>query len=201
MMSVRKGEVTSTRMVEAMLELIQTRGYAGTGINAVLERASAPKGSMYFHFPQGKEELGERAIALASDQFRSLIAETTSTAQSPGRVVARVLEVLAALLADSDYELGCPVSVVTLEMGAHSERLRAACVNAYDSWISPVTDYLAASGLDAHHARAVATTVVSTVEGAMILSRAVKDTAPMQDAAGVLGELLDGMIGSKGANA
>ena len=110
-------------------------------------------------------------------------------------MVAGVVDVLTHLLADSDYELGCPVSVVTLEMGAHSERLRLACARAYESWISSVEEFLAASGVAADEAREVAETVISTVEGAMILSRAVRDTAPMASAGRVLGRLLAGITG------
>jgi TetR/AcrR family transcriptional regulator, lmrAB and yxaGH operons repressor len=195
-MAISKGEATSARMVNAMLELIQSRGYAGTGISTVLENAGAPKGSMYFHFPGGKAELGEKAIGLVAGQFRHLIADAAAGATSPGRAVARTLEVLADLLADGDYQLGCPVSVVTLEMGAHSARLRAACVAAYESWISSVTDVLVQYGLAAKRARDMAEMVVSTVEGAMILSRANRHTGPLASAARVLAPILDDFAGT-----
>lgn len=185
-------------MVEAMLESIQSRGYAGTGINTVLEQSGVPKGSMYFHFPEGKEQLAERAIGRASEEFRSLIAETTASEPSPGRVIARVLEVLAGLLVDGDYQLGCPVSVVTLEMGAHSDRLRTACALAYESWIAPVADYLAGAGVAERRARELAETVVSTVEGAMVLSRAMRDVQPIRSAARVLATMLDELTGVAG---
>src|SRR3954462_10736854 len=100
-----KGEATTARMVDAMLGLIQSRGYAGTGITTVLERASAPKGSMYFHFPEGKEQLAERALAQAAEQFRALIGEAAAGRQDPARVMAGILDVLAGLVADTDYEL------------------------------------------------------------------------------------------------
>lgn len=198
MTAVRKGEATSARMVEVMLGLIQSRGYAGTGINTVLEQSGVPKGSMYFHFPEGKEQLAEQAIGRASEEFRALIAETTASEPSPGRVISRVLEVLSGLLVDGGYELGCPVSVVTLEMGAHSDRLRAACALAYESWIAPVAAYLADAGLAAQRARELAETVVSTVEGAMVVSRAMRDVQPMRSAARVLAALLDEAVGVTG---
>ncbi|MEU1980689.1 TetR/AcrR family transcriptional regulator [Nocardia sp. NPDC019395] len=51
MSSVPKDEAASARIVDAMLDLIQSHGYAGTGIATVLVQARAPRGSMYFHFP------------------------------------------------------------------------------------------------------------------------------------------------------
>ncbi|MGP3911420.1 TetR/AcrR family transcriptional regulator [Nonomuraea sp. 10N515B] len=186
-----KGARTTARLTESMLELIQARGYSGTGLNTVVEHAQAPKGSLYFHFPEGKEALGEKAVELAAEQFRGLVTEMAAEAASPGDVLRRVVDVLAGILTGNDYRLGCPVSVVTLEMGAHSERLRTACAAAFESWIAPMTDHLAGRGHARATARAMATTVVSTLEGAMIMSRARRDVEALRNAALVLGALLD----------
>ncbi|MFG6195368.1 TetR/AcrR family transcriptional regulator [Nonomuraea sp. JJY05] len=186
-----KGAQTSARLVESMLELIQARGYSGTGLNTVVEHARAPKGSLYFHFPEGKEALGEKAVELAADRFRALVVGSALEPGSPGDVVRRVIDVLGGMLTDSDFQLGCPVSVVTLEMGAQSERLRDACANAFGSWIDPMAEYLAAQGRPASAARTLATAVVSTVEGAMILSRAQRSTEPLRCAAEVIAAILD----------
>ncbi|WP_433190543.1 TetR/AcrR family transcriptional regulator [Actinoallomurus sp. CA-150999] len=188
---ITKGERTSARLVESMLELMQARGYSGTGLNTVVEHSGAPKGSLYFHFPEGKEALGEKAVELAADRFRTLFAETAGDAASPGELLRRVVDVLIELLTDSDFQLGCPVSVVALEMGAHSERLRTACAVAFESWIGPVTEYLVGRGHPRPAARSLATAVVSGLEGAMIVSRARRDVEALHSAAQVLGDLVD----------
>ncbi|MCP2169748.1 TetR/AcrR family transcriptional regulator [Goodfellowiella coeruleoviolacea] len=190
-MGETKGARTSARLVESMLDLIQSRGYSGTGLNTVVEHAHAPKGSLYFHFPEGKEALGAKAVELAAERFRSLVASSALESRTPGEVVRRVIDVLAGMLVDSDFSLGCPVSVVTLEMGAQSERLRDACAGAFDSWITPLAEYLGAHGQPRAAARAVATTVVSAVEGAVIVSRAQRSVEPLRSAASVLAVLLD----------
>jgi TetR/AcrR family transcriptional repressor of lmrAB and yxaGH operons len=188
-----KGQATQQRMVESMLELIQLHGYAGTGLSAVLEHAGAPKGSLYFHFPEGKEQLGERALGLAADQFETLIHEVLATGSEDGveRIVESVVGTLAALLEEHDFAIGCPVSVVALEMGGESERLRSACEQAYDRWMSPVAEFLVARGHEEGAARATASAVISLVEGAMIVARARRDVQPLRDAAGALRTLLD----------
>ena len=101
-MTGTKGAQTSARLVESMLELIQARGYSGTGLNTVTEHARAPKGSLYFHFPEGKEALGLKAIELATDRFRMLIADSAIESESSSEVLGRVIDVLAGLLTDSD---------------------------------------------------------------------------------------------------
>lgn len=186
-----KGDLTKARLAESMLELIQTSGYSGTGLNAVIEHAAAPKGSVYFHFPDGKEGLGVAAIELAATQFGVLIAEAAATAGGPAEAARAAIEALAAIVSESDFRLGCPVSVVTLEMGAESERLRQACATAFESWIAPTAALLEASGLDAEAARSLATVVVSTTEGAVIVSRATRSIQPLLSAAEIVAELIN----------
>ncbi|MEU6673461.1 TetR/AcrR family transcriptional regulator [Streptomyces sp. NPDC046925] len=185
-----KGARTSARLAESMLELIQRHGYSGTGLNTVVEHAGAPKGSLYFHFPGGKEELGERAVGLAAARFGSLVADAAPGTSTPDELIGRVIDELARMLDESDFQLGCPVSVVTLEMGAQSERLRDACADAFASWIAPVTELLAAHGHPRATARALATAVVSMVEGAVIVSRAQRSTEPLYCAGRALAVLL-----------
>lgn len=193
-----KGDLTRARLAASMLELIQTSGYAGTGLNAVIEHAAAPKGSVYFHFPDGKEGLGVAAVELAEAQFAALIAEAADAAGSAAGAARTAIETLATVVGESDFRLGCPVSVVTLEMGAESERLREACATAFESWIAPTTGLLVSSGLAEPEARSLATVVVSTIEGAVILSRASRSTQPLHAAADVVAELIEARIAQAG---
>lgn len=201
MTSQTKGEATQQRMVESMLELIQIHGYAGTGLNAVLTHSGAPKGSLYFHFPEGKEQLGERAVGLAADHFEALIVEAFEAAppqHSTGQIAESVVGSLSEFLEANDFAVGCPVSVVALEMGTESERLRTACEAAYDRWIAPLTDFLMSRGHDRRAARATASSAISLVEGAMIIARARQDVQPLRDAARTLRTLLDLPPAAKG---
>jgi len=186
-----KGDLTKARLTESMLELIQTGGYSGTGLNAVTEHAAAPKGSIYFHFPDGKEGLGVAAVDLAAAQFGTLIAEAVDSAGSVPEAVRLAIDALATIVGESDFRLGCPVSVVTLEMGAESERLRQACAAAFSSWIAPTSALLESGGIGAEEARALATVVVSTIEGAVIVSRAMRTTQPLSAAADVVAGLVE----------
>lgn len=179
-----------------MLELIQTSGYSGTGLNAVIDHAGAPKGSVYFHFPDGKEGLGVAAVDLAAQQFQALIAEAAANSGGAAEAARAAIEALAALVDDSEFRLGCPVSVVTLEMGAENERLREACATAFESWITPTTALLEAEGIEPGRARSLATVIVSTIEGSVIVSRATRSTAPLRAAADVVAELIAQQTGA-----
>lgn len=186
-MAETKGARTSARLVESMLELIQSHGYSGTGLNTVVAHASAPKGSLYFHFPGGKEALGEKAVELAADRFRAIVPADGT----PGTAIRHVLAALEDLLEAGDYQLGCPVSVVTLEMGAQSDRLRAACATAFEAWVAPLAARLVAHGRTSEEARSLATATVSLIEGAVIMARAQRSVTPLRYAADAVTPLLD----------
>ncbi|MCK2219370.1 TetR/AcrR family transcriptional regulator [Actinomadura sp. ATCC 31491] len=189
MMNRAKGAATSARLAESMLELIQAHGYSGTGLATVTEHARAPKGSLYFHFPEGKEALGEKAVELAAERFRALLDPAADG--PPGEVLGQVVDVLAGMLTESGFRLGCPVSVVTLEMGGQSERLRQACARAFETWIEAVAALLTSRGRAPEEAATLATAVVSTIEGAMIVSRARRSAEPLRCAARALAALLE----------
>ena len=61
-MSSASSAPTRQRLVTAAAELFRRRGYAATGIKAVLTAAEAPYGSLYHFFPGGKAELGRAVI-------------------------------------------------------------------------------------------------------------------------------------------
>lgn len=189
-----KGSATRQRLTESMLQLIQTTGYHGAGLTAVVEHSAAPKGSLYFHFPGGKAELGSAAVALAAEQFRGSIMDAMAVSRSFEELVDVVINELGGLLVSSDYRAGCPVAAVTLDAGAHDEQLRAACSDAYASWVATFHDYLASSGRDADDIHSLATSAVCLIEGALIVCRAQKSTEPLASASrtlkGLLGPIL-----------
>ncbi|MDR6865887.1 TetR/AcrR family transcriptional repressor of lmrAB and yxaGH operons [Microbacterium resistens] len=193
-----KGDLTKARLAGSMLELIQTSGFSGTGLNAVIEHAAAPKGSVYFHFPDGKEGLGIAAVELAAKQFETLIAEAAASTRTAADAARAMIAALSTIVSESDFRLGCPVSVVTLEMGAESEPLRQACVTAFESWIAATAALLEASGIEAEETRSLATVVVSTIEGAVIVSRAMRSVQPLASAADVVVGLIEQRSGAAG---
>ncbi|SEI77677.1 transcriptional regulator, TetR family [Arthrobacter sp. yr096] len=194
--SYPKGLATRQRLIDSMLALIQLHGYHGTGLNTVLSRSGAPKGSLYFHFPEGKTGLGAAAVGLAGDQLGQLISEATTSASSPADVVDALITGLKDILEASEYQAGCPVSSVALDAGSENEQLREACSRVYHAWIQAVSGYLSTFGLQEERSQPLATSMICLVEGSLILSRAHKSTRPLDAAAGTLKTLLAAHVGA-----
>jgi TetR/AcrR family transcriptional repressor of lmrAB and yxaGH operons len=163
--------------IRATSELLQRQGYAATGLEEVLAKSGAPKGSFYFHFPGGKEQLAAEAVAASGAFIRDILTSVVAQAATPGDAVRHFASLEARQLERSDYELGCPVATVTLEMASRSEALRLATHDAFASWSDVFRQTLEEAGVDASDAGGLAEWVIATSEGALILARASRDAS------------------------
>jgi TetR/AcrR family transcriptional repressor of lmrAB and yxaGH operons len=170
---------TRARVVQTTAELLHTQGYHATGLNQVLAESGAPKGSLYFHFPGGKEELAVESLGAAASNLADIIAGTLADADNPAAGVQRLVDMLADSMVASDFSKGCPVATVALETAAHSEPIRSACVAAYASWATVLADYFVSHGAEPARARSLATVVLASVEGAQLLAKTRRDVAPL----------------------
>jgi TetR/AcrR family transcriptional repressor of lmrAB and yxaGH operons len=158
---------------------LRRQGYNATGLNEIVARSGAPKGSLYFHFPGGKEELAVAAMARSGDQLRRAIEATVTSSDDLGEALQRLLDALAIGLERSNYEAGCPIATITLETATTSEAVRATADAVFSSWLEVLQQRLVAAGLSAADAERRALLVLAALEGALILARARHDTGPL----------------------
>jgi TetR/AcrR family transcriptional repressor of lmrAB and yxaGH operons len=168
------------RMIDATAELLQKQGYAGTGLAEVLQVSGAPRGSLYFHFPGGKEQLACEALAASGESWKRRIEAVVDGIVDPGEATAAVCTLLARELETSNWQLGCPVATVALEAAAGSEAIRAACAAHYAGWEEIVRVRLVASGYQDAIARIAATLAISAIEGALLLARVYRSAEPLE---------------------
>ena len=168
------------RMISATATLMQRQGYHATGLNQIVKQARAPKGSLYFHFPGGKEELAETALADAGKKTRDELFAVVAAQPDPARAIEAVVEWFAERLIASDFADGCPVATVALEAAATAPRLQQACARHYGDWQAMMTAYLQELGVQAETARSTATFALAAIEGALLLSRAHRDVGMLR---------------------
>lgn len=185
-----KGEATRQRMVEAASALLERQGYAATGLKQILEKSGTPRGSLYFHFPGGKEELALAVIERHRERFAQGIEQATRAAPSALHAATLLVEGLADDVATRDCALGCPVAAVTFEMAERSPALRRAAAATFDRWSALLASVLVEEGVTAAEARARSRSVLSAIEGALVLCRAYGNRGPLDDVRKVLPRLL-----------
>ncbi|MHA6630801.1 TetR/AcrR family transcriptional regulator [Pseudonocardia sichuanensis] len=183
-----RGE-TRSRTLRTAAALFRAQGYHGTGLNQVLAAGGLPKGSLYFHFPGGKEQLAVESVRQAGADVTTGIEAALAGTPDPAAALDRVVEMFGEHLAASGFREGCPVATVALDAAADNEPIRTACAEVYADWEALVAARLAAAG--AAEPEELATVLVAAVEGGLLLARARRDLAPLHAVRARLRALLD----------
>jgi TetR/AcrR family transcriptional repressor of lmrAB and yxaGH operons len=170
------------KTLAAAAKLFRQQGYQGTALHDILAASGSPRGSLYFHFPNGKEEIGEAALTLAAEAVRQGIAKAAEASQSAEIFLVRIVRGMASDLERSDYKEGCPIATTALETSAQSEVLGTATRNAFQKWELEIKRGLERFGMTSGDADMVATLVLSQLEGALLLARTYRSLEPIRRA-------------------
>src|SRR4029077_3224486 len=103
----RREPGTRKRIVETSAELFRQQGYNATGVKQIVTAAQAPFGSLYHHFPGGKEQLGAEAIRVPGAVDEQLIEAVFAPAPDPVTGVQLFFAGAAAHLEETDYADAC----------------------------------------------------------------------------------------------
>jgi AcrR family transcriptional regulator len=177
---------TRERIIDTSAELFRRQGYTATGVKQIVTAARAPFGSIYHHFPGGKEQLGAEAIRRSGALYELLIPAVFDPAPDLPGAVRAFFAGAAAHLVETDYEDACPIATVALEVSSSSETMRRACAEVFESWIAAGVPRFTAAGVDAGTARELVIGMICALEGAFVLARATRTP----DALHVAGELV-----------
>ncbi|WP_030217659.1 TetR/AcrR family transcriptional regulator [Streptomyces bikiniensis] len=182
---------TRERIVRAASLLMQRQGYEGTGIKQVAQEARATLGSVYHFFPGGKQAVGVAAVRHADHEFAELLSASLSEEADPAKAVAVCARTLAHHLRDSGWVDGCPISATALETTGRVPAIEHAVAQAFQHWRDLVADRLREAGFPEGDADDLATTVISTLEGAELTAQVLKSETPLTVAGEHLARLID----------
>lgn len=172
----------SKERIEAVAaDILARRGYNGMGLKALSDAADLPYGSIYHHFPGGKEEIAAAAITSVGDVLGRLL-DALFSAESPDRAVRTMFDYMVKRLADSDWSDGCPVGTPAQDGADDSAVVRDACSRALVTMVDAVARGLAGAGVKAKAAHHLASTLIATYEGATMLAKVQRSAAPLDAA-------------------
>jgi len=171
---------TRDRIVNASAELFRRQGYTGTGLKQVVAEADAPFGSLYHFFPGGKEQLAEEVIRIAGRFYLQLFEAISEDAPDVVAATRDFFAGAAETLRVTDYADACPIATVALEVASTNDTLRAATADVFESWIAAATDRATQAGVPRRKARELAISLLASLEGAFVLSRATRSTEPLE---------------------
>jgi TetR/AcrR family transcriptional regulator, lmrAB and yxaGH operons repressor len=168
------GPDTRSRILTAAQRLFRRHGYHATGLNDILEMAHAPKGSMYHHFPGGKEAIGVCVIEDITHGLLGLFLQ--SRARSAEAMITQVGEQLVTVMEKTHYEICAILSSFNAERQS-SPLLGAAVTAAYGELVDQLQLRLQADGVGARLAKDKAITIVALLEGGSLLSQSMQDSS------------------------
>lgn len=182
---------TRDRILHAAKQLFQQRGYYAVGTAEILEVSQAPKGSMYHHFPEGKEQIAIEVVNSIRDDvleaMRGLQAKGMSAADS-ARTLAKGM---AQWLKDSNYREGTMLASTTVGAVPDLPKLHAAIKGAFDEWRDHIVNSLIREGWSKPAATTMTHTLLAGVEGAMILARVDRDARVVVKVADTLAAMIE----------
>jgi TetR/AcrR family transcriptional repressor of lmrAB and yxaGH operons len=170
---------TRDRLIKATGRLLRSHGYAGTGLNQVTAEAKAPRGSMYFHFPGGKEELAAAALDRFADRVTQRLEERLASSSTVADAVAGYFDDVAAVLERRRFADGCAVGTVSLEASPTHDALADATRRALQTWTKLFADALEAEGRSPDEAHGLATVVVAAIEGSLVVAKGQRSVDPV----------------------
>jgi TetR/AcrR family transcriptional regulator, lmrAB and yxaGH operons repressor len=181
---------TRERMVETAARLLATQGYHATGVAQVLEESESPRGSLYFHFPEGKEQMAVEAIRLLGLELGQVLRGKLDKKPDVRSGLGSLLRMFARQLEATSFQLGCPVATVALEAASAAPGLRQACDSVFASWEAYLADRLRRESPRRAEPDRLARSLLAVLEGALLLSKTRASIEPLRDAELTLDALL-----------
>jgi len=170
---------TRTNMLVTAAEVMRERGAAGVTIDEVLTRSGAPRGSVYYHFPNGRNQILAEALRYSGDAITATI--DAAADRGAMALVHHFVEYWEHLLADSDFNAGCPVVAAAIGCGDDEPRLTTEAGRIFDRWRTALSRAFIADGFEQADAESLAVTSIAALEGAVVLCRSTRSAGPLRE--------------------
>jgi TetR/AcrR family transcriptional regulator, transcriptional repressor for nem operon len=188
---------TRDKLVQAARELFWEQGYTATGIAQILKKAGVNSGSLYHFFPT-KEHLLLAVLEWYTNNLYSMVIDPVSTqVTDPIERVFGVLDGYRQQLILADFSRGCPIGNLSLELSDLYPKVREFLALNFRNWRDAIRKFLddAAYRLPAEtDTDALATFVLTTMEGSVMLCRATRHAEPYYAAVGQLRDYFDRLL-------
>lgn len=172
-------------------DMLENQGFHATSLNDIVRASGAPKGSIYYYFPGGKNEIVMETVAFAGLRAAERIVTHLDMVDDPADAIRTFLEMVAYYVEESGFRAGGPLTIVASESATTNEMINLTCREAYTQLHAAFAQKLHKSGMNEAKAVSLSWTILAAVEGAIILSRTFQSGEPLREAAGAMAELIN----------
>lgn len=170
------------KILNAASELFHLKGYHATGLNQILEESGAPKGSLYYHFPNGKEQLAVEAIRASAETIAADIKFHLDAYDNPVEAIQHNIKTIARRFDQIEHlnQLSTvPIGLLAAETALVNENLRQACEDTFALWENLYFNKLRLNGYSEEQARLISRTINALIEGGVTRSLTTKSSEPL----------------------
>lgn len=168
------------QILQTTCALLERQGFHGTGLNEIVKESGAPKGSLYYYFPDGKDQITAEAVLqsgqLTAERIRAGLSESSSASKAVYDFVLNIADNVEL----SGFAAGSPLTAVAMETATKSERINQACREAYGALQAAFREKLLECGFTRIKAEELSTFITASIEGGIILSRTYHTADPLR---------------------
>jgi len=191
------GLETRQRIVLAAMELFWEKGYQSTSVAELLQRAGAHSGSLYHYFP-GKQDVLIAVLDMYCSGIGPMLLDPVwKNVSDPIERVFALLAKYRESIVTTGCTYGCPIGSLALELHEPDPPVRERLAANFSAWTDAIHGCLRAAGRrlpkDVDRA-ALATFVLTTMEGGVMLARTYRDVAPFDAAVAGLRAYFDRLL-------
>ena len=182
-----KGEETRERILARSAQLFNRQGYAGASLADIMRETGLEKGGIYNHF-SSKQQLGLESFDYAYELVRQRVRQALEGKLNAIERLLAIVSVFQSEVDDPPVAGGCPILNTAIEADDANEVLRDRACSAMDDWRATI-HRIVNKGIvrgevrPATDADEVASILIATLEGAVMLSNLYKDPVHMKRAA------------------
>jgi len=181
------------RIIRAARDLLEKNGYHGTGLNEIIRKGKAPKGSIYYHFPGGKEQIAAEAVLFAGRTLAEMIRVNLVKKRNAAEAIHTYVNGLSLFIAASGFRPGGPLTIISSETATTNKLLNRSCREAYSFIHEAFKEKLRDYGFPDAEASALSIGISAAIDGGIMLSRAYHSQKPLRTVARLLGKMVQAM--------
>jgi TetR/AcrR family transcriptional repressor of lmrAB and yxaGH operons len=181
---------TREQILLTTCELLENQGFNATGLNEIVQKSGAPKGSIYYHFPEGKDEIVSEAVKFAGQRVAERIQTRLADNDNAAEAIRVFIEAIAHQVEASGFRAGGPLTIVASESATTNDRINRVCQEAYAMLMEAFAEKLSQVGLDQKKSVDLALTITAAIEGAIILSRTYHSGDPLRQVASAMAGMI-----------
>ena len=181
---------THDQIILVTCTLLEKQGYPATGLNEIVKESGAPKGSLYYYFPDGKEQIVSEAVLFSGKILVERLQTELAKHSDPIQAIYEYIMRLAGKVEEMQFAAGNPLTIVAIEAAGSSERISQACREVYSQLQAAFQEKMVSAGMAVSEADERARLTLASLEGGILLSRVYRTADPLRALAGHLRDML-----------